>query len=66
MSVNGGDVGGVRVLYTGVYGVLSMPLTEEGSKALGRGTKWCTAGDKDNRFKTYKVCECCFCTFYVL
>ena len=40
-------VDGVRVLYDGVYGFLGIPLTERASKELGRGTKWCTSGDKD-------------------
>jgi len=29
------------------------PLTEKGSKKLGRNTKWCTAGDYNNQFENY-------------
>ena len=32
---------------------LGIPLTERASKELGRGTKWCTSGDKDNAFNDY-------------
>jgi hypothetical protein len=36
--------GGVRVI---------IPNTEEASKYLGRGTRWCTAADDNNMFSTY-------------
>lgn len=30
--------------------VMAQPLTERAAKWWGRGTKWCTSADKDNRF----------------
>ena len=33
--------------------VIASPLTERASKWWGRGTKWCTSGDKDNAFADY-------------
>ena len=30
-----------------------VPTTEEASCKIGAGTRWCTAGDKDNRFESY-------------
>lgn len=43
----------VKVLYNGPLGNLSIPETEEASKMLGKGTKWCTAADKNNMFSYY-------------
>ena len=42
-----------EVLYNGPFGQLSIPKTVEASCDLGRGTKWCTAGAKKNRFNAY-------------
>ena len=42
-----------EVLYNGPHGQLAIPKTEEASKELGRGTKWCTAADNDNLFDEY-------------
>lgn len=43
----------VKVLYDGPLGKLAIPLTQEASCILGRGTKWCTAAKEDNAFNTY-------------
>ena len=45
---------GQAVLYkdTGALKIM-IPKTKEAAKYYGRGTRWCTAGDKDNRFKYY-------------
>ena len=43
----------MEVLYNGPYGKLIIPKTEEASKELGKGTKWCTAADKNNMFHEY-------------
>ena len=45
---------GQAVLYkdTGALKIM-IPKTEEAAKFYGRGTRWCTAGDKDNRFDYY-------------
>ena len=43
----------MEVLYNGPYGKLIIPKTEEASKELGKGTKWCTAANKDNMFDEY-------------
>ena len=42
-----------KVLYNGPLGQLSIPETEAASCELGRGTKWCTAANKDNKFEDY-------------
>ena len=42
-----------KVLYNGPLGQLAIPETEEASCELGRGTKWCTAAEKDNMFAVY-------------
>ena len=42
-----------KVLYNGPLGQLAVPETEEASCELGRGTKWCTAAEKDNMFRHY-------------
>jgi ribosomal 50S subunit-associated protein YjgA (DUF615 family) len=47
------NIDGVKILYDGVYGVLTIPETEEASCALGAGTKWCTAANKNNMFAAY-------------
>lgn len=44
---------GVKYLYDGPLGVFAIPLTVEASMALGRGTKWCTAGKNNNVFNQY-------------
>ena len=46
-------VPGSKVLYNGPLGQLSIPETEEASCELGRGTKWCTAAEKNNMFGRY-------------
>ena len=43
----------MEVLYNGPYGKLIIPKTEKASKELGKGTKWCTAANKDNMFDEY-------------
>jgi len=43
----------IKIIYQGRYGSLSVPLTEEASCKLGKGTKWCTASDLDSRFEYY-------------
>lgn len=45
---------GQAVLYkdTGALKIM-IPKTEEAAKYYGRGTRWCTAADKDNRFDYY-------------
>lgn len=47
------DIKDVKVLYNGPLGTLSIPLTQEASCELGKGTKWCTAANKNNLFNTY-------------
>jgi hypothetical protein len=48
------DSTGIKVLYDGPLGKLSVPLTEEASCKLGKGTKWCTAAvDGKNMFERY-------------
>jgi hypothetical protein len=42
-----------EVLYSGPYGILAIPKTEEASCELGKGTKWCTAAKSNNMFNTY-------------
>ena len=44
-----------KVLYNGPLGQLAIPETEEASCELGRGTKWCTAAEKDNYFSEYNM-----------
>jgi hypothetical protein len=46
-------VEGAKVLYDGPLGKLVIPETEAASCALGSGTRWCTAADKNNMFNTY-------------
>lgn len=46
-------VPGSKVLYNGPLGQLAIPETEEASCELGRGTKWCTAAEKNNMFDSY-------------
>jgi hypothetical protein len=45
---------GQAVIYkdTGAVKIV-IPKTEEAAKFYGRGTRWCTAGDNDNRFDYY-------------
>jgi hypothetical protein len=43
---------GAEVLYNGPLGLLAIPKTEEASCELGSGTRWCTAGNEDNRFES--------------
>src|SRR5574337_960408 len=43
-----------KVLYDGPLGLLAIPETQDASCALGSGTKWCTAANKDNKFNNYK------------
>jgi hypothetical protein len=42
-----------EVLYNGPLGQLAIPKTTKASCELGRGTKWCTAAQRDNQFKDY-------------
>lgn len=43
----------IQVLYDGPLGNLSIPLTQEASCKLGRGTRWCTAMQNYNMFDEY-------------
>ena len=38
----------VKVIYDGILGKLSIPLTKEASCKLGKGTRWCTAAEESN------------------
>jgi len=49
------DIPNIKVLYKGPFGFLAIPETEEASCELGRGTKWCTAAQKDNAFDSYST-----------
>jgi hypothetical protein len=40
-------------IYKGSMGSIYVPKTEYASCMLGRGTKWCTTGNKDNKFGIY-------------
>jgi hypothetical protein len=44
---------GVKTLYDGPLGTLSVPETEAASCELGRGTRWCTAAQNRNMFSYY-------------
>jgi len=45
---------GQAVLYKDIGQIkIVIPKTEEAAKYYGEGTKWCTAGDKDNQFDYY-------------
>jgi hypothetical protein len=44
---------GAIILYDGIYGQLVSPLTKDASCIYGKGTKWCTAGENDNKFLIY-------------
>lgn len=47
------NVADAEYLYKGPLGTLVVPKTEAASCELGRGTKWCTAAEKNNMFDTY-------------
>jgi hypothetical protein len=47
------DVPGANNLYNGTLGRLDVPMTVNAAKILGRGTKWCTAAEKNNMFDHY-------------
>jgi hypothetical protein len=47
------DKNEIETFYKDSSITVSIPKTEEASKFLGRGTKWCTAADKDNMFDNY-------------
>jgi hypothetical protein len=47
------DVPGANNLYNGPLGRLDVPITVKASKILGKGTKWCTAAEKNNMFEQY-------------
>jgi hypothetical protein len=47
------DIPGAKNLYNGPLGRLDVPRTEEAAKILGKGTKWCTAAEKNNMFERY-------------
>ena len=47
------QIPGVKVLYNGPLGTLSIPETQDAAKILGKGTKWCTAADTNNLFNKY-------------
>jgi hypothetical protein len=42
-----------EVFYEGGGVKVIIPHTEEASKCFGKGTRWCTAADNDNRFRDY-------------
>jgi hypothetical protein len=50
---NNSDISGAKNLYNGPLGRLDVPRTEEAAKLLGKGTKWCTAAEKNNMFSHY-------------
>ena len=43
----------IKVWYDGPLGQLVTPLTKSASCEFGRGTKWCTAGERVNYFDSY-------------
>ena len=43
----------VEVLYNGAMGTVTIPRTEEASCELGKGTRWCTAGNMSNMYDYY-------------
>ena len=43
----------VDVLYNGPMGTVTIPRTEEASCELGKGTRWCTAGNMSNMYDYY-------------
>ena len=43
----------IITVYQGPEGWIRIPTTVAASKFLGQHTKWCTSGDKDNRFLYY-------------
>ena len=43
----------VEVLYNGPMGTVTIPRTEEASCELGKGTRWCTAGNMSNMYDYY-------------
>jgi hypothetical protein len=47
------NVEGAKVLHDGPTGTLTVPQTEAASCELGKGTKWCTAGQERNQFDYY-------------
>jgi hypothetical protein len=47
------DIPGAKNLYKGPLGRLDVPMAEEAAKLLGKGTKWCTAAEKNNMFEKY-------------
>jgi hypothetical protein len=49
------NVPGAKNLYNGPLGRLDIPKTEDAAKILGRGTKWCTAAEKNNMFHRYHI-----------
>ena len=53
ISTDAPDEDGVKVMYKGPYGFLCEILTKEAAMRLGKGTKWCTAAEKDNQFDEY-------------
>ena len=42
-----------EIRYKGPEGTIIIPKTEKSSCILGRGTKWCTASEKNNQFSYY-------------
>ena len=49
---------GVKVLYQGPLGTLSIPTTRSAAIELGRGGSWCTSrNDDDNEFREYSSPE---------
>lgn len=52
-TADAGPVEDADVLYNGPLGILSIPRTEAASCALGSGTRWCTAAEKNNMYSSY-------------
>ena len=44
---------GAKKVYEDGEWIVIVPETEEAAKFYGKGTKWCTSAEKDNRFEQY-------------
>jgi len=53
LDVDAKDVEGAKIVYNGPLGQLTIPSTRKASCELGKGTKWCTAANKNNMFDHY-------------
>lgn len=43
----------IIVVYNGPEGWIKIPKTERASKYIGKGTRWCTSSDRNNRYTHY-------------